>query len=630
MDIKDTLSEMVSRLPHFTSESGRYWFTPFPSVIEYVEKKAAEKLREPRLDLYREITECVEGIRVRKEKRGVEEVGAIFDENSTHVLGYGGISEEVRIDDEPKPRLVVLIKPEVSEEEVRNLIFMRGNEGRRTYRNTVVVVCPHQQADFKALLTFAAKVKSANEVMESLAEYYTDKDIRDLQQKKLKEYIQDNTRLLNEHLLSVLTRIAYPVKEAGKDEIKWTTTSAASAIIPQVEAGLRNPATGPKIRTDISFRDLADFLKKNQNWDLIEGTSRYTFRNILDTFYTVTSAPLTTRQTIEEAVKSGIETLDIGVLMDGKLYWKRIGHEDGAEVPSRLSDNAEILPYKIAAEIMRGKLLAESGIRKIGNEVHEIWFEVEILGKKLKLEDLIYQKDWEKILKTGKVLKEERIIATSFIITLQPSSLTVKVGEQVKVKAVITPIDYYDYPVSISVEKGSVNPERGKPPLESIWDLGKLEEIGDHTFKIKAIGEDGTESTSILNVKIESLEEEIETDKLDLTYVGAKLTHVIPQNLVSMQMVTEILSKLNQEAVVQHLNVKLEENISLSCKDIDSKLAGYLIQKFREIEVIIKPKDTHFIGILKLKQPLTLDSLKIASLTPLNGKALFKISVIKR
>jgi hypothetical protein len=621
---------MVSRLPHFTSESGRYWFTPFPSVIEYVEKKAAEKLREPRLDLYREITECVEGIRVRKEKRGVEEVGAIFDENSTHVLGYGGISEEVRIDDEPKPRLVVLIKPEVSEEEVRNLIFMRGNEGRRTYRNTVVVVCPHQQADFKALLTFAAKVKSANEVMESLAEYYTDKDIRDLQQKKLKEYIQDNTRLLNEHLLSVLTRIAYPVKEAGKDEIKWTTTSAASAIIPQVEAGLRNPATGPKIRTDISFRDLADFLKKNQNWDLIEGTSRYTFRNILDTFYTVTSAPLTTRQTIEEAVKSGIETLDIGVLMDGKLYWKRIGHEDGAEVPSRLSDNAEILPYKIAAEIMRGKLLAESGIRKIGNEVHEIWFEVEILGKKLKLEDLIYQKDWEKILKTGKVLKEERIIATSFIITLQPSSLTVKVGEQVKVKAVITPIDYYDYPVSISVEKGSVNPERGKPPLESTWDVGKLEEIGDHTFKIKAIGEDGTESTSTLNVKIESLEEEIETDKLDLTYVGAKVTHVIPQDLVSMQMVTEILSKLNQEAVVQHLNVKLEENISLSCKDIDSKLAGYLIQKFREIEVIIKPKDTHFIGILKLKQPLTLDSLKIASLTPLNGKALFKISVIKR
>jgi hypothetical protein len=316
--------------------------------------------------------------------------------------------------------------------------------------------------------------------------------------------------------------------------------------------------------------------------------------------------------------------------MDGKLYWKRIGHEDGAEVPSRLSDNAEILPYKIAAEIMRGKLQAESGIRKIGNEVHEIWFEVEILGKKLKLEDLIYQKDWEKILKTGKVLKEERIIATSFIITLQPSSLTVKVGEQVKVKAVITPIDYYDYPVSISVEKGSVNPERGKPPLESIWDLGKLEEIGNHTFKIKAIGGDGTESTSILNVKIESLEEEIETDKLDLTYVGAKLTHVIPQNLVSMQMVTEILSKLNQEAVVQHLNVKLEENISLSCKDIDSKLAGYLIQKFREIEVIIKPKDTHFIGILKLKQPLTLNSLKIASLTPLNGKALFKISVIKR
>lgn len=39
LDIKDTLAEMVSRLPHFTSENGRYWFTPYPSVIEYVEKR---------------------------------------------------------------------------------------------------------------------------------------------------------------------------------------------------------------------------------------------------------------------------------------------------------------------------------------------------------------------------------------------------------------------------------------------------------------------------------------------------------------------------------------------------------------------------------------------------------------
>jgi predicted AAA+ superfamily ATPase len=630
LDIKDTLAEMVSRLPHFTSESGRYWFTPYPSVIEYVEKKAAEKLREPRLELYRAITDCANSILIRKERRGMEERGEIFDEKTTEVIGYGDILEEITIDDEPQPRLVVLIKPEINEEEVRNIILMKGKEGRRTYRNTIVVVCPHQQLDFKTLLTFAAKIKSAEEVMDSLAEYYKDKDIRNLQEKKLKDYIQDNVRLLNEHLLSALTRIAYPAKEAGKDEIKWTTTSAASAIIPQVEAGLKNPATGPKLRTDISFRDLADFLKMNQNWDLIEGTSRYNFRNILDTFYTVTSAPLTTRYTIEQAIKNGIEALDIGIMMDGKLYWKQIGPQNGAETPLKIKDDAEILPYRIAATIMKDSLQAESGIRKIGKEVHEIWFEVEIVGKKFRLEDLIHQKDWEKILKAGTILKKERIIATGFILTLKPSTLTIKTGDHVKVTATITPVDSYDFPISIEVEKGIAKPEKGKAPFEVTWDLGILEEIGEHAFIIKAIGEDGTESTSTLTVRVESLEEEIETEKLDLTHVGAKLTQITPKNLISMQMATETLSKLNQEATVPQLIVIFEENITFSCKDIDSKLAGYFAQKLRDIEMTLKLKQTQFIGTLKLRQPITLDSSKITAFTPLSEKAIFKLRVMKK
>lgn len=630
LDIKDTLAEMVSRLPHFTSESGRYWFTPYPSVIEYVEKKAAEKLREPRLELYRAITECAKNILTRKERRGIEERGEIFDEKNTTVIGYGDLLEEITLDDEPCPQLVVLVKPEINEDEVRNIILMKGREGRRTYRNTIVVVCPHQQADFKTLLSFAAKIISAEDVMKSLKEYYTDEDIRNLQEEKLKRYSQDNTRLLNEHLLSALTRIAYPAKEAGKDEIKWTVSSAASAIIPQVEAGLKNPATGPKLRTDISFRDLAEFLKMNQNWDLIEGTSRYTFRSILDTFYTVTSAPLTTRYAIEQAIKSGVESLDIGILMDGKLYWKQIGPQNGAETPLKIKDEAEILPYRIAAANLKDALIAESGLRKIGREMHEIWYEVEIQNRRIRLEDLIHQKDWEKILKTCTILKNDRIIATGFILTLKPSSLTIKTGEQVKVKASITPIDSYDLPISIKTEKGTVTPDKGKAPFEAVWDLGVIEEIGGHRFRIRAIGEDGTESASNLTVIVESLEEEIDVEKLDLTHVGSKLVQITPKNLTALQMAAETLSKLNQEATVPQLVIIFEENITFSCREIDSKLAGYFAQKLRDIEMTLKLKETEFTGSLKLKQPITLDSSKITAFTPLSEKAMFKLRMMKK
>ncbi|MEM3648090.1 MAG: DUF499 domain-containing protein [Thermoproteota archaeon] len=628
LDIKNTLTEMV-RLPHFTSESGRYWFTPFPSVIDYVERKAAEKLREPRLELYKTITECANNILIRKERKGIEERGEIFDEKNTRVVGYGEIMEELIVNDEPRPQLVVLVKPEVDDEEVRSIILMRRKDGRRTYRNTVVVACPHKQVDFKILLNLAAKINSAEEVMDTLTEYYTDKDVRKLQESKLKDYIQDNMKLLNEYLLSALTRIAYPSKEAEKDEVKWTTTTAASAIIPQVEAGLKNQATGPKLRTDISFRDLNDFLKLNQNWDLVEGTGRYTFRDIVNTFYTVTSAPLTTRNAIELAVKQGVESLDIGIIMDGKLYWKQVGPENVVEIPSKIKDEAEIVPYRIAAAILKDSLLAESGTKRIGREVYEVWYEVEVAGRKIRLEDLIGQKDWEKVLKTGVIHRNERVIAIGFMLTLKPSSLTIKVGEQAKIKALITPIDSYDLAIGLEVERGVVTPNKGKTPFESTWDLGILEKEGEYKFKIKAVSEDGTEAASTLTVIVKGLEEEVETRKLDLTYAGAKLIQIIPENLTSLQIATEILSKLNQEAKVPQLIVTLERNITLSCGEIDSKLAGYLAQKLRDIEMSLKLREIDFKGTVELKQPIVLDSSKIAAFTSLTEKALFKLRVVR-
>ncbi len=630
LDIKDTIIEMVSRLPHFTSESGRFWFTPYPSVIEYVEKKASEKLQEPRLELYRTITEQAKDILTREEKKGIEELGEIFEKKKTTIIGYGDLFEGVKIDDEPYPRLVVLVRPEINEEEVRNIILMKGKEGKRTFRNAVVVVCPHQKADFKILLSFAAKIKSAEEVMESLVEYYSDRDIRNLQEKKLKTYIQDNKKMLSEHLLLALTRIAYPTKESGKDDIKWTTTSAASAIIPQVEAGLKNPATGPKLRTSISFRDLVDFLKTNQNWDLIEGTDIYTFRSILDTFYTVTSAPLLSRHTIEQAIKEGVETLNIGILMDGKLYWKRIGLPNDVESPPKIKDDAEVLPYKIAATRLKDDLLKESGLIKIGIEAHEIWYEVVIQNQKIRLEDLINLRDWEKILKVGTIVKNERIIATGFMLTLKPSLLTIRTGEQAIVRGMVSPIDSYDHSITIKVERGSVEPGKGKPPFEIIWDLGVVEEVGEHKFKIKAIGEDGTESESILTVIVESLEEEIETKRLDLTFVGAKLIQIMPENLTALQMATETLSKLNQEASVPRLDVTLGEKITFSCRDIDSRLANYLAQKLRDIEMTLKLKETQLIGSLKLKHPVILDSSKIVAFAPLSEKVVFRLYVMKK
>ena len=89
-DIETTLKEMESRLPHFAAEEGRYWFTPYPSVIDYVERRAEEMLRGPKLDLYQTLKEYAEQALVGERKRRVPlEEGEVFKKRTTVIVGCG-------------------------------------------------------------------------------------------------------------------------------------------------------------------------------------------------------------------------------------------------------------------------------------------------------------------------------------------------------------------------------------------------------------------------------------------------------------------------------------------------------------------------------------------------------------
>ncbi|MEM3703035.1 MAG: DUF499 domain-containing protein, partial [Candidatus Bathyarchaeia archaeon] len=632
-DIQTVLSEMLGRLPHFTSESGRYWFTPFPSVIEYVEKKAIEKLRGTTLDLYRSLKDYTKGILVRKEgKKGIVERGEIFNERNTTVIVYGDdVRGEITVADEPSMKLVVFVKPEVVEEEVRKVILMRGESGRRTFRNTVALVCPSPDANFETILAYVARIKAAEEIMEILSEYYTDKDIRDLQQGKLKRYIQDNRNLLDQQLLATLTRIAYPAKGKTTDEIRWVLTTASSSLISQVEAGLRDPSTGPKLRTDFTFKDLTEFLKQNQNWNLIEGVERREMREIANVFYTVTSAPFTTRNAIEQAVKRGLEELDIGIEMDGTLYWKRIGPENGVDVPqTMLKDTAEILPYRLAAESLRKRLLEESGEKRIGKEIHVVWYDVEVAGRRIRLQDLILQKDWEKVLKEGVILKQEQIIERGFIIKVVPSTLSLKPNQEVKTTVTLEPVEEYPLEVTLNTDRGQIKPDKGKLPIKATWTLGVLDP-GDYTFTVTARGTNGTATSSILAVTVESPEIEIEVEKLDNSHIGAKLLCITPKNLLFLNMGLDKASKLNFKAE-SDTTIVFGENIRFTGNNMDIKLAGLFVQKFSDIlrSLPSLEKGVKVNSVIRLLEPVSLDGSKITALTPLSEKASFRLRVERR
>ncbi len=639
-DIQSVLEEMLGRLPHFTSEDQRYWFTPFPSVIEYVEKRAVEIKGESTLKLYELLKEHVKGskkyeglLTEKGKKKGTFEHGAVFSEKNTVVMGYGEEvweNNEVR-DDRPLMRLVVLVKPEIDEEEVRKIILMRSEGSRRTFRNTIAVVCPKQEADFESLLLYASKIMAANEVMESLAEYYTDKEIRDLQQGKLKRYIQDNEKLLDQQLLTTLTRIAYPVKGKTGDEIRWVNTTAGSSIISQVEAGLSDPSSG-KLRTSFDFTDLTEFLKQNQNWDLVEDTEPRELREIVEVFSSVTSAPFTTKNAIENAIIEGLEELKIGIEMDGTLYWKKIGPEDGAETPpTPLKETAEILPYAVAAEKLREKLMAESGEKKIGKEIHLIKYEVEISrGRRIKLADLVTQRGWQKILRDGKIFTQTEVIERGFLLQINPATLVAKPDEEIETMVTVSPVEKYSLLVTLNVDEGEIVPPEGKPPFKATWKIGGLE-TGNYSFTVIAKGEDETSSSGVLTVIVESLETEIDVNKLDQTYVGAKLLRIMPVDMISLKMSLDFVSKmkLNAEASIDLI---LGEKIRFTGDKIDPAIAWLFIQKFDDILRSLSSlrKEAKFDFSIDFTEPPELDEAKIRILTPLSEKALFKLRVKKQ
>ncbi|MEM3712816.1 MAG: DUF499 domain-containing protein, partial [Thermoproteota archaeon] len=428
--------------------------------------------------------------------------------------------------------------------------------------------------------------------------------------------------------LGVLTRVAYPRRDATGDEVKIIDTTPSSSIIAQVEAALKDPHTGPKLRTDFTFNDLVDFLKSNLGWNLVEGNKRFEFREILQVFYTNTAAPFTIRKAVEQAIFSGVESLEIGVKVGEKSYWKRVGPENGAEKPERIEDTSEILPYKIAAKLLSDKLLSESGVQRTPERVRRVWYEVEIAGRSITLEDLIRREGWERTVKEGVIVEREEIFKRGFILDVKPSVLEVKPKEEAKVTVLIEPVGEYSEEVKLEVSGGSLSTSKDKPPFKADWKLTLPEGPGNYNFTVKAVGPDGTVKEVSLSVTVLSPEVDIEINKIDSTRIGAKLLSISQTDLLPLRIVIDIVSKLNIRAKAS-MTINFGEEASFSADSIDTGIARLFVQKFDDIlrSLTLLGVKTTVMGIVTFEEPMILDSSKIAAMSPLNEKAKFKLRV---
>lgn len=630
VDIASTLGEMLGKLRHFNHVDGRYWFDPYKSILDYVEGLANELYAGPRQELYKKIAEKTEEILF--EAKHPERV---FSENRVYVDYFTGPG--VKVPDDPTLKLIVVLRPEVKAEHLERLIYRDESGSKRTYRNTIAVLMPREER-LEDMLKHAAELKAADKVREEIKDLYREEEIRKLQQDRLKNYVQTVENKLHELLLSNLRVVAYPAYEGNVETVKQVETSEANSLVMQAEAGLTDTRSGPKLRKKFSFRELHEFLKRTLGWDLVDGQSPIELRRIVEVFYTNPIAPFTVRPAIEEAIKEGVGYQDIALMSKGNLYWKEIICDPpgvsmpngvGLTLPLKLSDDDQVLPYKIAARELREILLKDSKAEALPDRLVVRYYEVDVAGKRVRLEDLQNIQEWEGVLKTGKIHLHQYDVPRGFLINVTPSYLSIDEGEAPSVKLEVQAAGNYDYEVKLTASDGIVKPDSAKPTFSAEWQLPKLTKSGKFTFTVKGIGADGQSKEASVTIEVRSLEELKEFDKLDKTHVGARLDGMTFTGPTPMPLVLNRLSSLGMKGTLT-LDCKVGDFIAFTCTQADIEVVVPVLRAFVNAVSMLQNLKVSADGVIKFSQPEPLDEKKIVALNTIAGHVKFLVLVRRK
>ncbi len=628
IDIRDVLSELIDYLVHLQEEEGRYWFTRYPSAVEIAQKRAEEILRNERRRLLIEFADVAKNVLFPSKKSGRGEVSPVelFSKGKSFVVGAldkGRASELAP--DSPEMKLVVFADEMVPEDLIRQVIFFEGEKPRK-YNNTVVVVAPIENGRevFLNTLRSIARYLAAEEVKDYLSEYYQDKDLVKLQEKRLKGFSQNNLEKAQHSTLAFLRSVYFP-RDLG--EVGLVEASIGASIASQTEEALTNPPI-MKYRRDFSFDNLVEFLRERYNRDLVEGEEKITFGSLLDLFTTNPKANFMTRALLEKVVKQGIERLAIGVLTrEGSLYWRKEEGPAEPALPGRIRDDDEIVSYKVAARELAKKLSEREREEETLTGIRRIWFEVELGGEVMRLKDLLREEGFEDIIRGGVIHKRVQEIERELLIEPETTSVECRPGDEVSLIIQVRAVNYDAGTVKLSSDMGQIEPSEGVPNFEAVLKVKAPDVPKTYKINLRAEDSNGEVKTAQITLKVKSEREVKETRELSEEYIGWGLIGISSEDPTSFTMALQYF-KDSEEAVAE-CSLSSGEVVNLSVKGLDAYSALYilrtLVDKLRELGL---DEDLEFYGELALKEEI--DRVRYQTLNSLSGKVTFRLQAPAR
>jgi len=633
VDIYDLIEELKNVSYYLQEEGGRYWFTPIVSVIELVEEEAKRVNRD---QAFQVLVDNVKKLLVKTPDQILQSsrVRRVF---SPQIYNPA----LARVIDRPEPPemedtreyILFVSLSTLDNDSIYRLLYQDSQGRMRTYRNTVTITYPDREENINRLLEYAKKWIACEKVSKELDTYYLDKDIKEIQTKKLKDYQMNHVfKYILRNAVTAFNMIAYPTYDFEK-QMEWFETTrtkmATLSIISLVEDTLSEKDVG-KIARDLNFEGLNFMLETKLGINLVESNHEIPVSELINYFFTNPRLPFTKTETILECIREGVENLDIGIRKGDEIYWKRvysaeesIPMSDRGNVPSKIDEFDLIIPWRLAARQQMKNLLELDGkvIQELENRKRIIRIILRTDSGDFPIRKIAKMSNFEVLVKEGILIRKEEVIREDINISFSEEEVVVNPGEIVSVEVKVMPIGEVSSRVEMKVDQGSLEPDKGEIPLTSMWRMQAPSEPGVYEYGVEVYVEklDKTIRKNLVITVKKRKEEIIVSGKEVEKYTGFEITRAIIEDYMAFDSLVRLIGK---KVVVENgrAEVFLEDSsISLNFRNIDPEIMRQMIKDSKDYLGYMQAKVGEFRAEVKAVEPIILDDQCISEFRGLEG-----------
>ena len=631
-DIKESLDNITSNsknvdmiIPYLITDKGKYWVTWFldpKTICEKDASKVSEFDADTKLDsMMLSLAEIPLDVIQKKGKKAIS--GMLLKLYRSIIRN---IDEPIDID-EPSYYLVIIGRPicedcktsddalKKAEEITRKLIYYTSSgksEKPRRYANTLTLLFPLIGNNRDKIRDYVRRYISCSNI--DVTPYYRDRVSKDYAQKILNDYVFSLESAIYNQIFQYFDRVAYPT---GNNDVRIVELkSSGKTLLQQAEDTLLDE--DKIVREDnFDFETLKAYLEAT-NVTIVDRMS--SIKDIKEMFYANPSLPFITETTFYNAIRNGVEKLEIGIMNGGKVYYKK--YEGSGEII--VNDSSIILPAKDAAEKEIDNLISQEKIIESENKIIKRYYILELPdGIKIPLRELRNDVDWLEKFKSGEIKLVEDAVEAGIDLSAEPSEIEGTQGETKEVKIIVKKIGKFDSKVSLSSSLGDLNVKEEYPDFQSTL---KITVNQDSIVNITAKYDDKEKRISI---PIRILQNECEkfVDQISLD------SHISEINIINTEDLKNTLSKINFSIIGKKLlegEVNIEDSskkISLIMKPMGSNINDFISFLTPQLSLVgLKPKITGslVIRVVEFKE-INKDGIK--NINELINKNFIKVKV---